>query len=1534
MNFSSLFRVYTCLFLILGSSLLLAEPVTPPPRTVAIMAPRPVTSGWGKMPPNMGFLYAAGTLLSEATAAVPDLTPVSWNKSASMFGLVQSGLYEFQQDNAWQQWRELLQADIFVELRIADDLRSFEYAVHTARSSKINHIDHPDRAPKAAIAKMVKDLFLVAGVTLPKSLQQQLDDPECTSPELFLLWAQWDNFKPSIYAYDEDPWKRPSKAAQEIVRGDPNFKRGLAWALPMLLKGVDTSIPGKRRPANPSMFDFNVLRVLDSRFATRVLSVYNQRLRKKPLLLRDSLHILSIPGKTLDINLDDLGDDDDDGMLPDGGPKTDQAAPPKTTPLLRKNICLALSGIESREVIERLGIMLSEDPLAAVRAAAAQSLGGFRPKKKVITLLLAALHDDPDAAVRVATIQALGRLKQTKQPAIQAALRDPVVSVRQAAMKMLLKATHEKKAAHALIFELLRGKNTEFRILALEKIPEAFKQIKPLLPLLKASLKRQNPLEQQAALRVVNAFKAQALAEDLPPLFHAADPQVRAAAAQLYHQFNPAATERIIQALIHDTSEAVQLVLAKLASTVTDAKAKQQIIGRLLGSSFLSVRKAASNASYKFFADRPVSLTRAMLADPSLRTNLAALWSIVRSRDPALTALLLDTARQHPNEYIRSRALRFLAQQKNPAAHDLALRALRSPYFMVRLTAAGILRKQATPNDSKIIRAALKRTKNNWLKLPLEDALAKSTGQPGPKRITLPLGKRNHTEGGAVAGGFQVWLGDMPSDPKQARKQVLKGYRFGAVIPPPPSSSMWRMRTWNDGIGPRNRYLLHLLHAIKTLEKSAPNLYYICLFDEPHTPGGGNSADERHAFFLEMGRPDLLGNKVIPPKLSIAWRYWNERNLADLSNWVVGILRQSFQLKYPDIHLFPQTMTYISGSVPDVFDLIDSDGDYSWRYDYHNLMGHYGKGALMRAMQPGKPMCMVTRIGTYRPNFFHIDEVYPDTRFRPGPWRLTNCIATRAALALYASGVEAAYFNVVGYKSLSTRGRDTGGIRTYPLTPWSPALTQVINRMFARDKVFYWNKVRAKIELDILQRQDKTKGKDRKNDVTIDEPTDEPDELMELDDEKGAAEKEINQRYNALVQENFNRLMIGCSWMNIFNADNSRAMSNLPLPNAAHQPTLVILDHDAAFNRDAATFPLPALALAAGFDLVSGYACMRSVDLAPYDTIMIKAGPAGVTGTLVDKINRWLRTGKKLLIVNGDLNSQTTLLPRLLADPPKNAFPWEKSVTATTLPLIKKTIIDRRKKTRVIQVHPPISTFQPRGGKAIPDSLTTLWCAYKGPLDARIKSDGKTVLGVWREPKLNGSFILFDGAANAGPVYTEQLEKTVLALDRERHASIRRNKYWGHITLVTDAFELDVATSGYQALQKARPWKHRGIDIFYGVIDPEIVSSNATLILKDYIGPYAGGKGNWAVMAREQLVSMKLTSPTRLKLQTRGVTRVTYRGKKTIRLLDPTGFKTVENQLEVWKYMWQKKKAFFCYAIPGGWELTFQSSTPVTIVAE
>lgn len=1527
---------YSVLCLVLVSaSLVYAQP-----KTIAIVSERPNTRGtWGPLNQDQAFQRAAGVILSEHLAETPSLQRLDWQSTAGTAGIVKTGLYIFQSGDddkdpgiRWKQWRELIQADFFVEYSATQ--KEFTFEVHTEKSTAAKTILSPYKQPKVAIGEFVSFVYKHTGTPLTRQQQRRLEDPETKEPSLFFRWAEWYDHSPN--PYNDNPWGDPNDSAAGIIQKDPKFMRGLAWALTMRLKSIQKRSgagPVKNRVANPVDFDNHVLSVLNTRWANMVIPAYQERL-KDPQLLEDSIKVLvssEIHFEPAEIEVEDKG-----GLSLNDVKPAEQA---KTTPEIRKNVCLALSGHQNPKVLARVIRVLEVDENPVVRAAAAESLGGWPDSGEVVDTVHKIATEDPVPAVRLAAFRSLAKVKAMSDERLTRALVDESADVKSFAFSWLAQQEGTSEKVQALVLKAMSGADTELKNKGFDIAPSVFKSGDKIQSAVKEALTADDDSTRLVALKLVNHFELKDLSPVLEEqLLRDKNDNVRGSATEILLRLHPALLSKVVKAMSNDPAPVVQIALASGIGK-HGGKEHQVFLETLLKSKTQTVRQAAGNSLYRVAADDRKTMIRSMLADPSMRTNFAAVRVLARMKGDMLEDLVW-TAENHSNEYVRSRAMNSLDKMSHPEIHAIALRSLSSSFWITRLFGADILSRRAAPTDRPSLQKAYSGNQDKWLKLILEDAVCKTEGRPLPERIRLRLGERKHVEGGELPNGWQLWQGDIPKEKDKARKLVDEGYRFGRVFSAPQSTAMWAMQTWEDSKGKMDVYTLHMREQFDgRLNDAAPYMNHLMFFDEPHEPGGGDGADKLRAFLLEFGRPDLIPDPTgkgppLPARVRSAFGYWNRKTIAELSNFIVGVTRMTFGRQYPDVKMYPQTMTYF-GSQADAYDITETDGDYSWRYDYSNLFGHYGKTALMRAIHPGQPVGMVTWMGYLSPSVLRLDRVFTDTKFPDGPWRPLGYMGTCAALALYVGGSEAGFFNHVGIDPMSARGKDIGGIGTFPLTPYSPALTDVINnRMLGGDRVIW--AIRYKELEGLIAAARKPADAESALDDKPGEAAEEVQEFLDLAEGKKTltVAEEAQQKLALEKSKHFTNAMVGVSWMNIFNCDVTRAMANMPTPKDVTTDTLLIFPRGTRWNGDGETYQAPAIALANGFDMAPNYDCIKHVDLMRYDTLILLGGDDGVTSDLVAKINLWLRTKVDgLLYVAGNLNTQTILFPELTFEEVTEKFSWEGSVRAVPGPTTDEPILDRQKKPtgEIRTVFKPLGKFEANGQSVDADS-SRLQYSYEGDLAPLLIHAGKPILARWKAPADIRSFVLFDGITEAGPAYTEQLEKIVLAIDKERKSTVTRKHHWGHIVMENDLWAIQVAPRGYSSMQKARPRQMKGVDIITGTINPLIQHRAGVLILKDYAGPYAGGKGDWAVMAASELKEMKLLDAKRLRVHSRGVTRVTHIGEKPIKLQNEVGFEKVENQLDVWKLKWEGKSAYSRVQIPGGWELHFVSDGPVVLM--
>ncbi len=1501
-------------------------------RQAAIMVHRPSNRlAWNHLGREAAFMLSCDEVLRHYVGRTDGLRLAGAHRVNGIYSGMKAGLYFPRGDGLYAKWQPFLEADIYVE---CDWNRTrLIWRGGTAAAEKSKTVNAPYNNPKACAAALVELVFELAGKELDPAWKEELADPETKRPELWFEWAQWIGYRP--HWLHHAPWSGPHKSAQNILEQDPNFTRGAAWGLQMLMRKEKGQ---KRSPASPRYLPV-AYRVLASPFHYGARPFLQQQLND-PRVRREAVLSLGLPQLELAIGLDVGGDDDKEKLAPGAGKASGEPQMP-TDAVFRSRLIELLGAGKSKMAAKALPVVLTDAEDPALRVAAALALSSYPPQAGV---LRQALVGDADGTVRAAALRALTAMKKITPADIAAARKGPG-PVRLQLVETVTTAQVKPDARAAVLKGLLPAKDPELRAAALgalDQHTEVAVTDVTVAPVVKEVLNAGSDAERLAALRWIRRQQSTAHGDAVKGLLQAETPRLQAAAAATLAVIAPAQVDAVVKILLPKDAPLLQRTLAQIIAAGKEPAKHRDTVFALLAKSHVSIRQDICLAAYEVLGRDRKALARAMRYDPDLPVNLAGFRLLRRLGDAALAQEVLGwCATQHPNEYVRARALREYERMKLPQVSRVAANALQAPYWVVRLEAADVLSRTATTEELAAIQRARTQTKDEWLGLALADAECKAQGKPLPERVRLGLGKTRHTEGGDTPNGFQVWLGNFPKDKKEARRLVDEGYRLGVKNKEPNMPGGTVLTAYNSNRGMRNTYLLQsILEPLKKWQSRLPYTYYVALFDEPCTLGGvrGNTAHVR-GMLLEAGRPDLLpltrqhGGEALlaalPPEFQRAYPYYNARMGGEASNWVVHMYRLTAQRRYPDLRIFPQSLSYMRKLTHDAFDMIDADGDYTWRYHYHNFMRDGTIGAVNRVLNPGKPLCMITWMSWHRPNVINGNTLYIDTNYPMQPWRYRNYMGTRSALALWATGTEAGFFDHIGLGVTSNKDARGQATRAFQLKPWSKTAHAAVTFLLS-DKG-YWKQVEGKIALKIMRQKRKTT--DDTPDILGDDD-DLGDELGGdlLDDGPTPLEKEMKATRDKL----YDKLMTGISYMNIFNTDATRALSNLPKPDTRPRSTLVIVGRDAYWWGDSGQMLIPALALADGFDLVPNYDAVGKADLMRYDTILLRASGDGVTDELVAKINDWLRRKDKgLLIVSGPCQSRKRLFPMLRVKPGDEAFLWEKDVQFKSRARVKETYRDRRRREKTRMVWPKINRLQPAAGAAIKDPESRIWCSTSGAVTPLITgSDKDLLLARWRAPAAVKSIVLFDGCGGAGPVYTAALETAVLAIDKERGSPVKRNRWWGHTIYENEQFVVDVATNGLSSLHEARPRQHRGVDIITGVINPVVKHGECALVLKDYVGPYAGAKGDWAVMARQELREMKLLSPTKLRIDAVGVVRVSHIGVGAIRLSSTKGFEKVENQVLVWKAMREKKQAYSVNDVKGGKELHYFSLRPVTVVVE
>ncbi len=1522
----------SCLLACLLTGLLALPGLAAETARVAVMVHRPSNRlAWNCLGEEAAFMLACDQVLRQYVDATDRIALTGAYNVNGIYSAMQSGLYFPEGEDLHEKWQPFLQADIYLEAKLSK--RKLVWHGGTAETTTSAAVDAPFRNPKAGAAALVRLVFELAGVPLDAEAEKELADPETRDPQLWFEWAKWIGYRP--HWLHHAPWQGPHASSKKILMQDPTFVRGAAWALKMVQKRGKNQ---KQSPASPRYLP-SAYRVLDSPYHAQAYGFIRKQL-EETALLREALKLFDLPQLEMQLGMD-MTDTSNDNRMGAAGEETMDEQELPSGPRFRSELALTLGGIRKEAVGRCLAVLLTEDESAEVRAAAAQALAGF-PTDATAEHLGTALAEDKAPVVRAAALQALAKQKRLALAQAQKAARGER-ALELALVRSLPGGTFAPEASAALVSTLLQSEHAQTRTACLRLLREtngvATRDDAVQTAVAKA-LADGTDEEALAALAWVRANKASALVDRVALRLAAETPAVRAAAARTLAQLAPDRIDGIVKNLASETGSILQTALADVLAASGEREQYRDALFALLKRARPAAYGHICMAAYELLGPDRKALARAMRFDPSLLVNMAALRLVERLGDPALARDVLSwCAEQHPNEYIRARALHQMEAMHVPGVRELCRKGLSAPFWVVRLEAADVLSRQAQAEDAEAIRRAQAKAEDEWLSLALEDALCKAEGRPAPRRVRLGLGEREHTEGGDTPNGFQVWLGNFPKDLKQARELVDQGYRLGVKNKEPNMPGGTVLNAYNSNAGARNTYLIQsILDPLENWKKKLPYLYYIALFDEPCTLGGGFHPSRVRAMLLEAARPDLLHltrthagdalGEALPPELREAFQYYNAKFGGEASNWVVHMYRLTAQRKYPDLRIFPQSLTYMRQHTHDAFDMIDADGDYSWKYHYGNFFRDGTIGAVNRVINPGKPACMITWMSWYKPNILKGNTLYIDSAYIDGPWRFRNYMGTRSSLALYATGTEAGFFDPIGLGVTSDKEARGGRSRAFALKPWSKEADRAVNFLLS-DKGF-WKAMEGKIALKLMKENPK---EDNAN-LMEEEDTGLGDDLGldELEDKPDPLEVALKAKREELYTE----LMVGISYMNIFNTDATRALSNLPKPDTRLRDSLIIVGRDTYWWGDGKHMFMPAIAVVQGYDLVPNYDAIGSADLMHYDTILLRASGHGVTAALVAKVNQWLHEKENgLLVVWGPCHSKKHLFPMFHLDPVKAPFLWEKSVQFHPREQITETYKDRRKRTRTRRTWPHLTAFRTAGGETVEDGETRLACTFSGAVAPLIATGDKhAVLARWKAPDEVKSVVLFDGAAGAGPIYTGALEQAILAMDEERGADVQRNRWWGHTLYETDQFVVDVTTSQLPTLHQARPRKHKGVDVITGVINPEVRHGQCAMVLKDYVGPYAGGKGDWAVLARKELLAMERLSPKRLKVHAKGVTRVSHIGPEAIRLADPDGFEQVENQVFVWKQMREGKRAFSTNDVDGGKELHFVSPDPVVVVVE
>ena len=141
-------------------------------------------------------------------------------------------------------------------------------------------------------------------------------------------------------------------------------------------------------------------------------------------------------------------------------------------------------------------------------------------------------------------------------------------------------------------------------------------------------------------------------------------------------------------------------------------------------------------------------------------------------------------------------------------------------------------------------------------------------------------------------------------------------------------------------------------------------------------------------------------------------------------------------------------------------------------------------------------------------------------------------------------------FMGVGLVSIST-GHGVAYPDMFLREPYSKTLAAVINKTMKEDEKFL-AEIKSKIEVEVFQAR---KGKETPAALGEAEKESKEDVVAEIEGAK--RDDPIERKFKAEKQKLFDNVMEGWSYMNIFHFDNTRALSNLPRPDASPRSTLL-----------------------------------------------------------------------------------------------------------------------------------------------------------------------------------------------------------------------------------------------------------------------------------------------------------------------------------------------------------------------------------------
>lgn len=396
-----------------------------------------------------------------------------------------------------------------------------------------------------------------------------------------------------------------------------------------------------------------------------------------------------------------------------------------------------------------------EDPDGTVRSAAATTVWGLAPPTAV-GALVRSLTEDGEASVRAPAVSALGAIGDLRAlPAVRAALADLDLGVRSAALHAFVGFGPECAPALPDVVRILRSDpEPGLRATAALALGQWQQGAAPAVPALLRALADPEPGVRSAT---ASALFSLALADALPAATGAAllaalassEPDVRLYAAQALlrlPRLPPGAGEALLRAFRADpAADAAPALLAALAMDESPGEAVLAALRELAGSSTPAARAAAGSlVRLGGEADRArgLELLTAALGDPQARGSallaLGAAGAAAAPADAAVAARFRE-ARDAPARAPRLAPATALARMEGPSAPqgvEALLDALRGDdALLARLAAVELGTLRALP--PRAILALLDRLEPDAAEPGLCLAAARALGRLAPPEASV-----------------------------------------------------------------------------------------------------------------------------------------------------------------------------------------------------------------------------------------------------------------------------------------------------------------------------------------------------------------------------------------------------------------------------------------------------------------------------------------------------------------------------------------------------------------------------------------------------------------------------------------------------------------------------------------------------------------------------------------------------------------------------------------------------------------------------